>query len=267
MNFSKEMVARLEELGVSNRTIEKLDQLETERESYGYGGGEMHGKHFMPFVGATRAGKSTTIEPMIEIGREELGIDIAEVGSTVTRKRRPNDPADYITADEGMTHDGMVELIENRQLLNWSLNKTGHIYGGQPSNFAAKYNLQPFLPDSLNMMRKAGFATLKVVYAVTPAQIWRKRFPERASNADTKGRLHEALDSLQFGMSQPDIVRYVNLPGDEALQKASRTLIKILQAEEDWKLTRELESELPPGFYLHGRGMQRVARTLLREAE
>ncbi len=264
MNIEEGTYARLCDLGVSKRTIDRIDDLVAQRDDYAYTGGEVADKHFIAFVGATRVGKSTSINPMLEMGRQR-GIDIAEVGSSVTRGRRPSDPADYITADEGHNHDRAVDLIENGQMLNWSLFKTGHIYGGQPQNFDSKYNLQPFLPDSLDMMRRAGFATLKTVYVVAPTNEWRSRFTEPVDDPDTRNRLLEALDSLEFGMNQPDLIRYVNQPGEEALKKASSTLLNIVLAEDNEARIRVLESRISSGYYLHGQGMKNAALEMLDE--
>lgn len=200
MTLSPELQARLE------RQIERRDE-------YRYEGADVNDKTFVGVIAPSAVGKSTVIT---EILRQcaERGIDAAEVGSITTRERRPDgsDPANYRTATEGITHEGLIHQIERGELINWSYFATGDLYATDAASYPAKYNFLPLQPDSLEMLKKAGFRVLVAVYLTAPTEEWKERLTERRGDPKFRGRVVEAISSLEFAKAHLDTLSIINNP-------------------------------------------------------
>jgi len=151
-------------------------------------------KTFVGLIGPTGVGKSVLTNKILELAPE-----FEPFGTTTTRPRRPGeDPANYVTADEGVTHQSMRALIEKGELVNYSVNKTGHLYGTAPENIGA-YALGPILSDSVEPLMSAGFNEFAAVFVMAEGGIYQQRLEkERVHFGDIKKRLEEAMTSIAF---------------------------------------------------------------------
>lgn len=209
---------------LSGEIRQQLAELAEGRDEYKYEGAKsLAEKTLACLVAPTAVGKSTIIGRILELAKEQ-GIDAAEVGTVTTRARRDNDPANYVTADEGITHELMIDQIIEDELVNWSLFETGHLYATNYESFPAKYNFLPCLPDSLPMLRRAGFGAVRTFYIVTTADAWHEQLKERSGPGFDK-RLEEAMTSLEFSQTTDEMHKIESLTGDEALTSTAQRIL------------------------------------------
>jgi guanylate kinase len=188
----------------------QLKQLDAQRDDYRYDGTQISSKTLTVLVAPSAVGKSTIITEVLRLCKER-GIDAGEVGTLTTRKRRSaSDPANYRTADEGITHEWMIDQISDKNLVNWSLSPTGDLYGTSADSFANAYNFLPVLPSSIPMLERAGFKEFHIVYITAPAVQWAERLDERRNDSTFAGRVHEAVSSLEFARHHIDSLHVVN---------------------------------------------------------
>lgn len=196
------------------------------------------GKRVIPLLGPSAVGKSTIIAaakrraPLWEV------TSIDEAGTTGTRAPRQGDPANY---HMGIPHEEAVELIEEGKPVNWSLMPTGDIYMTLLEDFPAEYNFMACLPDSVPMLKRAGFAAVHATYIVTPVDTWEDQLASRLYIADTLdlpesqrtyrpdalGRVEEAITSLEYGLGAIAL-KISNIPGDSGLEKTADKILKVV---------------------------------------
>lgn len=257
---------------ISKVLQERLSRLDEQRDEYHYSGSQnLYEKTLARLVAPTAVGKSTIINRVLGIAKEE-GIDAGEVGTITTRSRRPNDPPNYQTAEDGITHEMMIERIENKELVSWSLFKTGHIYATDYDSYPARYNFLPCLPDSLSMQDKAGFGAVRTFYVVTSVEAWYEQLQERIGPG-FGDRLEEAMSSLEFSQRKEELHKFVSLPGNSCL---SRTAERVLNHTINGNATSMVHGMIygPMELYVkdndfdnHCRDLYRLAIQLVNEVE
>lgn len=257
---------------ISRPLQERLSQLDKQRDEYHYSGSRSLGeKTLARLIAPTAVGKSTIINRVLDIAKEE-NIDAGEVGTITTRSRRPNDPPNYQTANDGITHEIMIERIENKELVSWSLFKTGHIYATDYDSYSATYNFLPCLPDSLSMQEKAGFGAVRTFYVVTSVDAWYEQLQERIGPG-FEDRLEEAMSSLEFSQRNEELHKFVSLPGDTHL---SQTAERVLNYTINGNATTVVQGMIygPMELYVrdndfdnHCRDLYRLAIQLAQEVE
>lgn len=211
-------------MNISGDLRERLAVLETQRDTYMYcGQNSLKEKVLTRLVAPTAIGKSTIINRLLELAEAE-GINAAEVGTITTRPSRPTDPPNYRTADDGITHESLIEQIEAGELVSWSLFETGHLYATDYDSYPGTYNFLPCLPDSLPMQDKAGFGAVHTFYIVTSVESWHEQLQERRGPG-FNDRLEEAMSSLEFGQSTEDIHKLVSLSGERALSQTAKRIL------------------------------------------
>src|SRR5690606_13343620 len=104
---------------------------------------ELGQKTFIAPIGPTASGKSTLTEAVIRLAPE-----FTAIGTRTTRARKPSDPENFMTADEGITHLSMNEDIISRNLVNYSVYGNGHIYGTALEDIG-DCAIGPILSDSI----------------------------------------------------------------------------------------------------------------------
>jgi guanylate kinase len=205
----------------------RLDTLIAHRDDYSYSGEELADKTLIAFVAPTAVGKSTLVMECLHICKQR-GIDADEAGTTTTRERRVgDDPANYVTATEGTTFESIIDSVEKGELVNWSVYGTGDIYGTTPENFPAAYNFMPSMPDSLPMLRRAGFKKVVAIYLAIPVEQWTRQLTERQGDPRFVGRMHEAIASLEYANDHLDhFIVMENTDGDDKLTKRAENIIQ-----------------------------------------
>jgi hypothetical protein len=197
-------------------------------------------KTLIGVIAPTAVGKSTLIAEVLRLGQER-DVNVAEVGSITTRPRRPgSDPQQYLTANEGVTHENLTARIERQELVNWVMSPTGDIYATDVASYPGTFNFLPVIPEALPMIQKAGFRAVKLIYVTVTATQWSKQIGERTSDAKFIGRLDEAISSLEFALShleQLHVVHneYVSEDKQPAPSQAAEQLLAI--ATEDTSIS------------------------------
>lgn len=211
-------------MNISEQLQNKLETLNKQRNRYKYKGEKsLSDKTLARLVAPTAVGKSTIINRVLGIAQKE-GFDAGEVGTITTRPSRPNDPPNYRTADDGVTHESMIEQIESGELVSWSLFETGHLYATDYDSYPAQFNFLPCLPDSIPMQDKAGFGAVRTFYIVTSVDAWYEQLQERIGPG-FEDRLEEAMSSLEFSQRNEELHKLVSLPGDTRLSQTAERIL------------------------------------------
>lgn len=210
-------------MSLSHELQQRLDTYVRQQDTYTYQGNELASQTLVGLIAPTAAGKSTLVSHILDEGSKQ-GLSVGEVGTLTTRKRRPGDPENYRT---DIPHEEMLSLIEKQALVSWSLNPTGHIYATAPESFAATHNFLPLLPDSLPVLRRAGFQAVHAFYITAPLEQWRTQLAERQGDTDFTDRLREAKASLeQAVLHENDWTILENRQGEANLRVLARQILQ-----------------------------------------
>ena len=222
-----------------NSLQSRLDRLVAARDKYECkDNASIASKRVIPLLGPSAVGKSTIITAVKQRAPIWEIASIDEAGTTGTRAPRQGDPANYRM---GIPHDEAVELIEKGKPVNWSLMPTGDIYMTLPEDFPAEYNFMACLPDSVPMLKRAGFAAVHAAYIVTPVDAWEDQLASRLYATDTLnlpksqrtyrpdslGRVEEAISSLEYGLGAVAL-KISNIPGDSGLTETADMILKVV---------------------------------------
>lgn len=160
---------------------------------------ELSGKTFVATIGPTGSGKSTLTDAVISLAPE-----FTPNGTRTTRARRPADPENFRTANEGITHTSINQDIIDRKLVNYSVFDTGHIYGTAPEDIG-EFAIGPILSDSVDNLMTAGFYDFYPIFVVARGALYQRRLEqERMHMPDISKRLVEAMGSLTFARLNVD---------------------------------------------------------------
>lgn len=154
---------------------------------------ELSDKVFVATIGPTSSGKTTLANEVIRLAPE-----FTPNGTRTTRARRPTDPLNFKTANEGVTHHSMNDDVINQKLVNYSVFDTGHIYGAAPEDIG-NYAIGSILSDSIDNLMTAEFKEFCPVFVVARGALYQQRLEqERLRFPDIHQRLYEAMSSLTF---------------------------------------------------------------------
>lgn len=204
----------------------RLEALIAQRDSYAYTGDLLKEKAYVAILGPTAVGKSTLTNACLHECRTR-GIS-AGIGDTITTRprRKGEDPPNYVTADEGVTFESMIGQIERGELVNWSMHGTGHLYGSTPEALVHDYTIAPIIPDSLPMMRRAGFVEVIGIYLTIPVDQWKAQLAERMDDPKFVGRMNEAISSLEYAKKHKDELTLITIEhGEEPVQRKAATIV------------------------------------------
>jgi hypothetical protein len=252
-------------MGLSSEQYQHLRQLES---TYEYDSDELADKSVTLVPAPSKTGKSTIIARAVELGRER-GHAIAEVNSIMTRPRRPGiDPVDYRTADEGITHQWMYDQIIAGKLPNWSLFPNGDIYGTDVQSFPAEFNLLPMQVAAIERFKRIKLRNLNIMSIVTDADEWQSRFDSPITSQSDMGRLIEAKESLDYGMTSHDgICRIVDHPGEKGLAAAAEALLTFALTDHADYRSDLIDRALTVDYEKHNRAMYNAAQQMIDTAE
>lgn len=146
----------------------------------------------------------------------ELNDEFARVTVLTTREPRPDDQGMfryYQKTDEDLDH--VLKMIEHGELVQYAVfPSSGQIYGSQPRDFPARFNLLATLSSAVEQLEHIGFKHTVPIGLITYPKVWMEWFDARHSSrqADRPARLHEALQSLDWLLAR-DVHWLINEPG------------------------------------------------------
>lgn len=187
---------------------------------------DLNDKTLIAVIGPTGVGKSTLTDEVLR-----LDSDIRPIGTTTTRERRPSDPIEFKTANEGVTHMSMNQAIIEGVMVNYSVNDTGHVYGTMPEDFHGEHNIGPILSDSIDNLMTAGFKEFSPIFVAARGLVYQQRLEkERLDFPDISKRLVEAMGSITFARMNADaswlsFIDTGNSP--ESLHSAASDVVRI----------------------------------------
>ncbi|MDB5183653.1 MAG: Guanylate kinase [Candidatus Saccharibacteria bacterium] len=221
------------DMALSPELQERLGKLIEQRDNYAYASDQLQEKAFVAILGPTAVGKSTLTNACLQECRNR-GIS-AGIGDTITTRDRRigEDPPTYITANEGVTFESMIDQIERGELVNWSMHGTGHLYGSTPEAMVHDYTIAPIMPDSLPMMRSAGFAEVLAIYLAIPVEQWKQQLELRQDDPKFVGRMSEAISELEYAKKHKNELALLAIEHGEAPihQKATEIIDKLVNGE------------------------------------
>lgn len=211
-------------------------------------------KTFTGIAGPFGIGKSTISDEVLRIEPS-----IRPIHTTTTRKRKPEDPAGFKTANEGVTFETMRDAVRGGELVNFSVIPGADIYGTFPEDFPAKHTIGPFLPTSIEQIARAGFEHHNFVYVVTAGELWLDyvtRTRRGLSSDRFKARVNESLSSIDFALQNVDSLSFVdNRDGKVGITRAAKQVAAIALNQPGESLNKAVAVQ-----YLEQ--MQAVARLL-----
>lgn len=200
---------------------------------------QIAGKTLVMFIGPTGIGKTSLIHEV-----QRLRPDYERVSIVTTRPRKPEDPPTFQTSTEGITPRDIQRWITTGELVEYSVNTNGYIYGQLPSGFPGNVNLMALLPSGVEPLRNAGFGKIVAVYIVTQAETWRQWLKEsRSSYVDLSARLDEAINSIDYAFDHRDKLAFVaNRAGE--LESTAASIVRIIEGSSDTLNASSAESFL-----------------------
>lgn len=183
-------------------------------------------KTTIKLIGPTGVGKTTIGDKVVEIKPEEF----YQVASITDRKRKPGDPAQYLTAEDGITQEGLYQEAMDGTLVNFAVNTNGHIYATRPESFEGRFNIFPLLPQSIGQIDRGGFVRSPNVYLYAPPTDYEDNLTlgGRLSYEDIKPRGREAVASLEWAQANKDKLIFVeNVHGEYGKIMAAQAVIAI----------------------------------------
>lgn len=177
-------------------------------------------------MGPTGIGKNTIARVVVGLKPDEF----YEVATVTDRPRKQNDPAQYVTSDEGVTSQMLYEEAKAGTLVNFALNTNGFIYATRPESFKGRFNLFPLLPKSLPQIERGGFIRTPSIYFHTAPDSWLENLTHsgRLSYDDIRPRGREALESIEWAIENQDKLIFVeNARGEHGKSMAAEKVIAI----------------------------------------
>lgn len=185
-------------------------------------------KTFIAVSAPFRSGKTVTTD---EVTRIEPRIQL--INTSTTRLRKPSeDQPGFKTASEGITSSWFLQNAEQGNFANFSVIPGVDVYGTLAEDFPGEYSIGPFLPSSLNHLKRAGFKALHAVYLVTPADMWHEFATESLSELGEdkfKKRALESIDSAEYAIEHPDDFIFLenSIEGKEGINKLAQKICDI----------------------------------------
>jgi guanylate kinase len=216
-----------------NTSLEFLRELEDTYQSNSSVPLEIRDQSLTAIAGPTGAGKSTLTRKI-----KELDPEIHEVGSTITRSLRKEDPDGYVS----VTYAEFKSMADNGEFLNFNV-VGDNAYGTRPSGLSSKYNIGPILTKSVEALMNSGLRRFNVAYVVVNGQTYEKQLLDsRADFTDFAPRAAEGHKSIEFARDNisADWLHFVeNSQNPEKLTKAAQKIISLTRGNSPDTLTSE----------------------------
>ncbi len=207
---------------------------------------------FVAIVAPTATGKSVTIKEACKWYQE-----IHLVPDITSRSPRPGE-------EEGgyvfRSREEMEARIARGEYAQVAPNLFGYLYATEPDGYATEgVAVLPILAEAVPVFRGLPFKSMKTIFMTPPSwEAWQQRLKSHSFTLDQlKGRIHEAVDSLGFGLNDTESLYIVNddmeLAAEDfatlALGKPMPERLKVDQQRAK-EIIREIldrfETEIPP---------------------
>lgn len=155
-------------------------------------------KTLVMIVGPSAVGKSSLMNQVVLLDPE-----FARVSGFTTREARENDePGLY----RYLTNAAARRVIEQDEVVQFAIHPTtGDIYGTQPRDYPARYNLLDTLSTVVAGLQSLPFEHTVTISLTTEPAAWQSwllsRYPD-SNDKQRKKRLEEARQSIEWSMAQ-----------------------------------------------------------------
>lgn len=156
----------------------------------------LQNKTLIMLVGPSAIGKSKLMNEVVRQSSEFGRI----TGFTTRAPRLDDEPGQY----RYYSKDDVRQKIAAGTLVQYAeFPTTGHIYGTEPHDYPAKYNLKDTLANAVNDYRRLPFTNTITVSLTAPARQWQTWFLSRYPHPSDEAlqRLEEARLSMQWSLS------------------------------------------------------------------
>lgn len=188
---------------------------------------ELQQKVILMFIGATCEGKNTVMEAVAQLD------DRFRIAGTFTSRppREGDDAARYTyyeNSDAGL--QPLFERIDRHEVVQYAVNPHAQlIYGSEPKDYPATYNLGDVFSSAVTSFRQLGFRQATALTIITDPKTWLGRFEARfpAGHPQRQARRDEAIESFNWSLAQsgPDHFWVENIDGQP--EAAAREVIAI----------------------------------------
>ena len=196
--------------------------------------GKLASKKLIMLVSATGMGKSTIMRG--------LAPDIPTVGTITTRPQRSDDASEryhfYEHSDEGLAP--LLDDIETGTLVQYVINPhSGYIYGSSLEDYPNDINVGDYFSTVVDDFMTYGFKEIIPISVITEPDMWQRRFDKRfpIGHPDRLARCEEAITSLKWSLSRPDVKWVINR--DNKSQAAVTSVKDIVEGKIDEKIQTE----------------------------
>lgn len=161
---------------------------------------------FVAVIAPTATGKSVTISEA-----SKWYPDIHQVPDITSRAPRPGekDGEDYLFR----SREEMEARIARGEYVQVAPNLFGYLYATEPDGYSTEgIAVLPILAEAVPVFRALPFKSMKVICMTPPSwDIWQERLKSHSFTLDQlKSRIHEAIDSLHFGLNDKESLYIVN---------------------------------------------------------
>lgn len=161
---------------------------------------------FVAVVAPTATGKSVTIKEACKWYRE-----IHIVPDITSRAPRPGEAekGDYLFR----SREEMQAKMARGEYVQVAPNLFGYLYATEPDGYSTEgVAVLPILAEAVPVFRGLPFKNMKTIFMTPPSwDVWQQRLKSHSFTLDQlKGRIHEAVDSLGFGLNDSESLYIVN---------------------------------------------------------
>jgi guanylate kinase len=214
---------------LSDQTIQKLNQLHQEQDSYEPSldiADKLASKAIVMLVGATGQGKNRIMETVASLDER-----FKVTGNRTSRAPREDDDHSRYTyfqnTDEGLA--SVFQSIDQHQMVQYAVNPySQYIYGSTIDDYPGEYNLKDVFSSAIKEFRRLGFRQATAITVISDPQVWLQRFEERypKGHPERQARRDENIESFGWSLAQDHDHFWVkNIDGDPEV--AAREVIAI----------------------------------------
>jgi len=194
---------------------------------------------FAALIGITASGKSTLLDAVVASDPE----NIHSVLTTTSRELRPGERQDidlHIRSETVMKRRmaaGVYVQVAPRTL--------GAIYATAPEDYATSgIAIMPVISGAVEAFSRLPFKRFRQIYILPPSfEIWRQRSGIRHNSSDHQKRMQEAIQSLTYAITAPNLYYVINDDKHAAAELLYRVLtedIHLITPQEGKKRAEEL---------------------------